>query len=128
MVARTACGFLRANASASAASISAASQSESSPMPLPRRIEHLFDTLEACPHLTNFFASPWCSLVFTAVRIPLRVRIPGHRRTAADSSPVTHKQVLRTAGTGWDDTHAEEHILSICLALRRSPGRSTVRY
>jgi hypothetical protein len=58
----------------------------------------------------------------------LQVRIPGHRRTAADASPVTYKQVLRTAGTGWNETHGEEHILSICLALGRSPGRSTVRY
>ena len=39
-----------------------------------------------------------------------------------DAPPVTYKQVLRTAGTGWDDTHAEEHILSICLALGRSSG------
>ena len=43
----------------------------------------------------------------------LRVRISGHRPTAADASPVTYKQVLRTADTGWDETHGEEHILSI---------------
>lgn len=58
----------------------------------------------------------------------LQVRISGHRPTASDASRVTYKQVLRTARTGWDETPGEEHILSICLALRRSPGRSTVHY
>jgi hypothetical protein len=33
----------------------------------------------------------------------LRGRISGHRPTAADASPVTYNQVLRTAGTGRDD-------------------------
>src|SRR5829696_7625404 len=49
----------------------------------------------------------------------LRVRISGLRPTAADASPETYNQVLRTAGTGRDDSHAEEHIPSICLALRK---------
>lgn len=30
----------------------------------------------------------------------------------------TYQQLLRTAGTGWDETRGEEHIISISLALR----------
>lgn len=33
-----------------------------------------------------------------------------HWCSTADAVPVTYKQVFRTAGTGWDETHGAEHL------------------